>query len=123
VAPYPLAGNIAVNGEWLSDVPHRLAVLDQAYDFTNGELITHLRFKAQDVTVEVEILTFCCRHQPTLVTQEIAVRASAGCELKLQSLVDTASIHGKLKARTLKTPGGEKSDFDGSLLWESEGQL
>jgi trehalose/maltose hydrolase-like predicted phosphorylase len=125
VAPYPLAGNIAVNGVWLSDVPHRLTVLDQAYDFSNGELTTHLRFEAQDISVEIEILTFCCRHQPTLATQEIAVRASAGCDLKLQSLVDTAGIHGSLKARSLETPGKKEksSDFDGSLLWESEGSL
>src|SRR5437879_2940369 len=85
VAPYPLAGNIAVNGVWLSDQPRRLAALDQAYDFSNGELTTHLRLELQGVTAEIEILTFCCRHQPTLVTQEIVLRVSAACELKLQS--------------------------------------
>jgi trehalose/maltose hydrolase-like predicted phosphorylase len=37
--------------------------------------------------------------------------------------VDISAVHGRLKARTLKTPGGSKSDFDGSLLWESEGAL
>ena len=41
--------------------------------------------------------------------------------MKLQSLVDVSAIHGRLKARTLKTPGGGKGDFDGSLLWEGEG--
>src|SRR3982751_5693619 len=33
VAPYPLAANIGINGLWLSDVPHQLTALDQAYDF------------------------------------------------------------------------------------------
>lgn len=120
-APYPLAGNIALNGVWLSDVPHMAAVQDQAYDFSNGELTSRLRFEACGIAAEIEILTFCCRHQPTLVAQEIAVRTDAACDLKLQSLVDPAAVHGRLKTRTLKTPGGDKRDFDGSLLWEGEG--
>jgi len=121
VAPYPLGGNIALNGVWLSDVPHQLVAVDQAYDFSNGELTSRMRFEAQGLTAEIEVLTFCCRHQPTLVAQEIAVRISGACDLKLQSLVDISAVQGRLKARTLKTPGGGKSDFDGSLLWESDG--
>ncbi|HZQ40350.1 MAG TPA: hypothetical protein VFA87_06140, partial [Rhizomicrobium sp.] len=121
VAPYPLGGNIALDGVWLSDVPHQLAAVDQAYDFSNGELTSRMRFEAQGLTAEIEVLTFCCRHQPTLVAQEIAVRISGACDLKLQSLVDISAVQGRLKARTLKTPGGGKSDFDGSLLWESDG--
>jgi len=122
VAPYPLAGNLALNGVWVSDVPHQVSVLDQSYDFATGELTTHLRFDAQGVTADLEILTFCCRHQPTLLVQELAVRVNGACDLKLQSLVDVAAIPGRLRARTLETPGGGK-DFDGSLLWESEGGL
>jgi trehalose/maltose hydrolase-like predicted phosphorylase len=123
VAPYPLAGNLAVNGVWLSDVPHQVTVLDQAYDFSNGELTTRLQFTACEVRVEIEVLTFCCRHQPCLVAQQIMVRTDSACELKLQSLVDPTAVPGRLKARTLKTPGEEKKDFDGSLRWESEGGL
>jgi trehalose/maltose hydrolase-like predicted phosphorylase len=122
-APYPLAGNLAVNGVWLSDQPHLVTVLDQGYDFSNGELTSRMRFAACGVTVEIEVLTFCCRHQPCLVVQEIAVRTSGACDLKLQSLVDPANIPGHLKARTLQTPGADKSDFDGSLWWESDGGL
>lgn len=120
VAPYPLAANIALNGVWLSDQPHQLTVIDQAYDFSCGELTSRLRFTAQGVTASIEVLTFCCRHQPTLVAQEIAIRCDSACELKVQSLVDTAQIPGRLRARTQETPGGGH-DFDGSLLWESEG--
>lgn len=120
VTPYPLAANLAVNGVWLSDVQYQLRVIDQAYDFSNGELLTRLRFAVADVVADMEVLTFCCRHQPTLVAQEILVRVSTACELKLQALVDTASIPGVLKARTLETPGGG-NDFDGSMLWQSDG--
>lgn len=120
VAPYPLAADLALNGIWLSDVPHQLRIIDQAYDFSCGELVSRLRFEVADVAADIEVLTFCCRHQPSLVVQEVAVRTNAACDLKLQALVDTAGIHGQLKARTRKTPGGGE-DFDGSLLWESEG--
>lgn len=120
VAPYPLAANIALNGVWLSDLPHQLTVLDQAYDFSSGELTSRVRFEAQGVRADITVLTFCCRHQPTLVAQEIAVATNAACDLKLQALIDTGAIAGKMRARTLETPGGG-SDFDGSLLWESEG--
>jgi trehalose/maltose hydrolase-like predicted phosphorylase len=120
VAPYPLAGNVALNGVWLSDQPHQVTVIDQAYDFSNGELTSRLRFEAQGVRAEIEVLTFCCRHQPTLLAQEIAITLSAGCDLKLQALADISAIPGRMLTRTLQTPGGGH-DFDGSLLWEAEG--
>src|SRR3569623_1744118 len=63
VAPYPLAGNLAIDGVWLSDAPHRLTVIDQAYDFSSGELTCRLRFTAEGATAEIEVLTFCCSHQ------------------------------------------------------------
>src|SRR6185312_904073 len=121
VAPYPLAGNLALNGIWQSDLPHQVTVVDQGYDFSHGELTSRIRFTAGGVTAEIEVLTFCCRHQPTLVVQEIAVRTDAACDLKLQALVEPAAVHGKLKARTRGIPGDESGDVDGSLLWESEG--
>jgi trehalose/maltose hydrolase-like predicted phosphorylase len=122
VTPYPLAANIALDGVWLSDMPHQATVLDQAYDFATGELTSHLRFEAQKVRAEIEVLTFCCRHQPTLVVQEIAVTVSAACDLKLQAFLDINAIPGRMRARTLETPGGG-DDIDGSLSWESEGGL
>src|ERR1700704_2287097 len=57
-APYPLAGNLALNGVWWSALPHQLTAIDQAYDFSNGELTTHVRFSAGGVTAQIEILTF-----------------------------------------------------------------
>jgi trehalose/maltose hydrolase-like predicted phosphorylase len=120
VAPYPLAADLALNGVWLSDMPHRLTVLDQAYDFATGELTSRLRFEAQGVGADIEVLTFCCRHQPTLVVQEVAVRTDMACDLSLRAAVDISAIPGRLEARTRRTPGGGH-DFDGSLLWQSEG--
>ena len=33
VAPYPVACDIRVAGVWISDAPHQVTVVDQAYDF------------------------------------------------------------------------------------------
>ena len=38
-APYPLAGDLAVNAVWLSDQPHQVQDLEQSYDFATGELV------------------------------------------------------------------------------------
>jgi len=119
-APYPLAANLALNGVWLSDVPHQVTVVDQAYDFGSGELTSRLRFEAEGVRADIEVLTFCCRHQPTLVVQEVAVRTNMACDLTLQAVIDVSTIAGHLRARTMQTPGGGHN-FDGSLLWEGEG--
>jgi trehalose/maltose hydrolase-like predicted phosphorylase len=46
-APYPLAGDIAVNGVWLSDQQHQVDELEQAYDFASGELTSRFVFAAR----------------------------------------------------------------------------
>jgi trehalose/maltose hydrolase-like predicted phosphorylase len=121
-APYPLTGDIYVNGIWLSDMPHRVKIISQAYDFETGELTSQLSFLANDVVLKISVLTFCCRHQPTLAAQEIAVTADRGCEIKIRSLVDTSEIQGHLCSSA--SDSKEKvSGIDGSLSWESEGGL
>jgi hypothetical protein len=32
-APYPVAGDVAINGVWLSDAPRQVRDLEQSYDF------------------------------------------------------------------------------------------
>src|SRR5512140_3146615 len=46
IAPYPLAGDIAVDGAWLSDAPHCVGDLKQGYDFASGELTSAFAFRA-----------------------------------------------------------------------------
>jgi hypothetical protein len=38
VAPYPCAGDIQLDGVWLSDALEQARAIDQAYDFSCGEL-------------------------------------------------------------------------------------
>ncbi|MCU1483236.1 MAG: glycoside hydrolase family 65 protein, partial [Subtercola sp.] len=123
VAPYPLAADIYVDGVWLSDVPHRLRVISQSYDFETGELTSRLRFQASGTAVNIAVLTFCCRHQPTLAAQEISLTVTQGAELKIRALVDGREISGHLIEQTSKLPGEEGGGIDGSLIWRSAGGL
>ena len=68
-APYPLAGDLAVDAVWLSDRPHQVQDLAQSYDFATGELVSRFSYVSAGVTVACEILTFASREDPTLVCQ------------------------------------------------------
>ena len=49
-APYPLAGDLEVDGIWLTTAPHQAEFVDQAYDFGTGELTTRFRFHASSAS-------------------------------------------------------------------------
>src|SRR5215211_3149514 len=111
-APYPLAGDIGVNGSWLQTAAHQAEFVDQRYDFSNGELTTRFRFRAAEATAEVEVLTFCSQKQPTIVCQEISVRVSTACELAIRSIIDISQILGRMWRRDLFPPGKEADGPD-----------
>ena len=119
--PYPVAGDICIDGVWLTLAPQQAEFVDQRYDFSTGELATRFRFLANGVTVEAEVLTFCSRKQPTLVLQEITVRADRPCDLTLRAKVDPDGIHGEMDEKHLETPGRGEAETDGSMLWSSFG--
>jgi trehalose/maltose hydrolase-like predicted phosphorylase len=121
-APYPIAGDLALDGVWLRNGPHQASFVDQRYDFSNGELTTRFRYDAAGRTAHVEVLTFCSRSQPTIVAQEIAVEVDAGCELTLRSMIDDSGVNGRIARRDRSIPGRPEEHFiDGSLAWESLG--
>lgn len=122
-APYPLAGDIGLNGVWISDQPSTVSDLVQAYDFATGELASRFRFEAAGVVAEVDVVTFASRTAPTIVLQEVAVRVDQACDLSLCALVETAGLRGRVIRRRTDTPGEPEPACDGSLLWESEGGL
>jgi len=120
-APYPLAGDIAIDGVWMSDIPESCAAFEQSYDFSCGELTSKFTFRTDAASIDVEVLTFCCRHQPTLLCQELVVTSDAACDMTLRAFVDARDVGGKLLHRTFETPGQKSRYFDGSAAWESEG--
>ena len=122
-APYPLAGDIAINGVWLSDAPHQVSDLEQSYDFSNGELTSAFSFAAAGTSLRCEVLTFASREDPTLVCQEVAFTVESACDLIVKSMVDATNVPGRALRQMRNTPGEEQPACDGTLLWESPGGL
>src|SRR3954470_911827 len=121
-APYPLAGDLSVDGVWLTTSPQQAEFVDQRYDFGTGELTTRFRYHAEDASATVEVLTFCSKKQPTLVLQEVAVEVDGVCDLALRGICDASRIPGRLARRTIVTPGRPADTIaDGSIAWESLG--
>jgi protein-glucosylgalactosylhydroxylysine glucosidase len=88
VAPYPIAGDIQLGGVWLSDAAYAVTVVDQAYDFATGELVSRFDFEAGGCRARVEVLVFCNRDEPSLVCQEITVELNADNDLALKAVLE-----------------------------------
>jgi trehalose/maltose hydrolase-like predicted phosphorylase len=123
LAPYPIAGDICLDGVWMSDAPQCVRVVDQAYDFSSAELTTRLDFKVGRRRARVVVMSFCSRDQPTVVCQEIAIEVDAASDLKLRARIELAGIEGRALRYNRDTPGEAKPCCDGSLLWESAGAI
>jgi trehalose/maltose hydrolase-like predicted phosphorylase len=121
VAPYPVFVDLAVEGVWLSDVPHEAFDLEQAYDFGTGELTSRFKFAVCGRTARCELLTFASREDPTLVCQELSVRVDRACDLQLRVGVDARGVDGIALRHLRETPGAQEPTCDGALLWESAG--
>src|SRR3981081_1980375 len=91
-APYPIAGDICLDGVWMSDSPQHVRIVDQAYDFSTAELTTRLHFKVRARQAEITIMAFCSREQPTVVCQEIAIEANSACDLRVRAKIDLSGI-------------------------------
>ncbi len=122
-APYPLAGDISLNGVWLRSSPHQARFLRQAYDFATGELTTRFGFDADGLTAEVEVLTLCSRARPTIALQEVRVRVNRPCELVMRAMIDPTDVHGRMTERLTEVPGEDDAAIAGAMSWESLGAL
>lgn len=122
-APYPLAGDVVVDGHRMAWLPEQVRFIRQSYDFSCGELHTELAFRPQQVAARVEILVFCSRSLPTLVLKEIAVEVDGDCELTLNGAIDPSEIRGSLASRRTVTPGTDERVVDGLIEWRTRGDL
>ena len=57
-APYPLAADLVVGRDRLSERPDLVEIKEQSLNMSHGELTTRLTFHAQSARVDVTILTF-----------------------------------------------------------------
>lgn len=122
-APYPLAADLCLGGAWLSDADTAVSNLQQDYDFGSGELTSRFRVKLGGRDAQVEVLTFCSRHDPTLACQEIAITPSSGGALAVRATIDARGADGHLVRESRETPGEDEPAVDGTLLWKSGGGL
>lgn len=121
-APFPLGGDIAINGLAMSDAPYCIEPGEQAYDFSSGELTTRFVFRASGVRASAEVLIFCSRTDPTIVCQETVVEVDRSCHLVLSAGILTTGIGGAAH-RVDKDVPGRKRPVDGALRWSSPGDL
>jgi trehalose/maltose hydrolase-like predicted phosphorylase len=122
-APYPLAGDIALDGLWASEVAGAASPTDQAYDFSTGELTTRFRVELPGGGATVEVVTFASRTHPTLVCQSVCIDLDNACDLTFRARVETRGVRGRMVERRLDTPGEEAAVCDGTILWRSDGGL
>ena len=122
-SPYPLSGDISLDGVWSADQPGSVEPVEQAYDFGTAELTSRLAIRIGERRADVEIVTFASRTHPTVVCQETTVVVDGACDLMMRARLDSTEVRGRQLERRLDTPGEEEPVCDGALLWESEGAL
>ena len=121
--PYPLGGDIEINGQRMSRSPHSVRFIEQIYDFSCGELHSRFKFRVDEVTATVEVVCFCSRSLPTAVLQSIVVRVDHACQLKVSAGLDQTGVPGTLLARVAHRVDDADSVAHGSVLWETSGGL
>src|SRR5437763_17087289 len=57
-APYPVAGDVAIDGQAISRMPSSARLVEQSYDFACGDLRTRFRFRARHVIADGPVLNF-----------------------------------------------------------------
>src|SRR3981081_1183485 len=103
-APYPIAGDLEVDGAKLSRRPGQAELLEQRYDFACGELSSRFSVPPGEATATVEVLTFCSRSLPSVVLQEVQVRVDRPCRLVISAKVDPPGISGTWRSPAPPTP-------------------
>jgi protein-glucosylgalactosylhydroxylysine glucosidase len=122
-APYPLWGDIQVDGHGLTWHPEQATLVDQAYDFSCGELRTRYVYRPGETGAHVQHLVFCSRSLPTLVAHEVRVEVDAECDLVLSGGLNAVGITGRWISRRTQTPGTATPVVDGLMEWETAGSL
>ena len=122
-APYPLAGDLEVNGVRLSDAAGVCPTDRTALRLSCAELVSRFRLELDGTVVDVEVLTLASRSHPCLMLQEVAVEVSRSCELAMTALVATARCARPLRGARVGVRSGGDEVADGDLRFEPPGAM
>ena len=118
LAPYPLAGDLVVDGVAASSRPDALTFVSQRLDFASGELLSRFAVDLGAVRVTADVITFCSRTDPGLVLQEVVVRPDRACDLSISAGIDVSSIPGAV-VEAGPIPAGRPPTADAYLTYEA----
>lgn len=121
-APYPLAGDITLSKVSLAQAQQQVTLVDQAYDFSCGELTTRLEFQVGEARAQITVLTFCSHDAASIVAQEVRLVVNTACDLELSAAIDASGIGGSLVKARRDTPAEDEPACDGWVLWASAGE-
>jgi len=115
-APIPAVQyNLMMDGSSLQKNPECYQLLEQAYDFSCGELSTTFAFTNQlGQQLKGTSLVYCSRTSPSMVIQETELEVMQACELRFSTLLDPTTL--PVRTRLTVVPN---VDCDGVLWIES----
>lgn len=122
-APFPLGGDLRLNGVRMSHAHHLLSEPRQAYDFASGELVTSGVFRTAEAAARVEVLIFCSRQMPTIVCQEIRLTVDAPCHIQVSAGLDSRGVYGREDRLIVERERVEEAEIDAGLRWFSQGDV
>ena len=121
--PYPLGGDLQLNGVWLSAAREQAKAIEQTYDFEHAELTSRFTFHVDGATAKVTTVTFASRTEPTVLLQETIVEVDTAADIELRALVSPEALPGTIVRREQGVPGGDGNIVDGSMRWSPHGDL
>ncbi|MFN2132337.1 MAG: hypothetical protein ACK2VD_17555 [Anaerolineae bacterium] len=111
----PVQTNLMMDGSSLQKYPEGYELIEQAYDFSCGELRTRFAFtNSRGQRLEGSSVVYCSRTSPSLVVQETELEVMQDCELSFSTLIETTTL--PIRTRLTVVPN---ADCDGVLWIES----
>ena len=97
-------------------VPAETEILEQSYDFSNGEFTTEAKLNSAGKSVRISYTVYCSRTSPTLLMSHI-VYSGDPCTLSVSVSYEVRKGYEYTLGKTKPYEGDE--DFDGKCLWNS----
>ncbi|SDZ17192.1 Trehalose and maltose hydrolase (possible phosphorylase) [Micromonospora pattaloongensis] len=120
--PYPLAGDLRINGVSLSQSPERATLREQRYDFSCGELHTRFHFDGDGAGAEVNSVMFCSRTRPPVVVHRLQFHVDQDCQLEIAAGLDPQGVLGRW-LEPPRCPPDHVRNIDCVTQWGSHGDM